>query len=227
MEDIKEAPTANSENYTVHLMVLLNRKFQRISIVDKIKINSDKIKTVKSLKYYIIDKYKNKNFCPCKLTISIPFEDSYYCSEINDMPEKDLNECIFEGNIYIIIDLEKKCDCGFQFLESLSKRDIYEIYTKKIKKLTQIIESQKSENNQKIKDLEELNKDILISYDKEINQKIETNQNTINCEDSNINKEKGYIFNLVFEDFYDIIIDIKSIKDINEGWKIKMNKKEN
>ncbi len=28
-----------------------------------------------------------------------------------------------------------------------------------------------------------------------------------------------------FEDFYDVIIDIKSIKDINEGWKIKMNEK--
>ena len=28
-----------------------------------------------------------------------------------------------------------------------------------------------------------------------------------------------------FEDFYDVVIDIKSIKDIKEGWKIKMNER--
>ena len=32
-------------------------------------------------------------------------------------------------------------------------------------------------------------------------------------------------FNKNFEDFYDIIINIKSIKDINKGWEIKSNEK--
>ena len=32
---------------------------------------------------------------------------------------------------------------------------------------------------------------------------------------------------VIFEDFYDVIIDIKSVSDINckKGWKIKMNKR--
>ena len=33
------------------------------------------------------------------------------------------------------------------------------------------------------------------------------------------------IFNNNFVDFYDVIIDIKSIKDINKGWEIKMNER--
>ncbi len=32
-------------------------------------------------------------------------------------------------------------------------------------------------------------------------------------------------FNNNLEDFYDIIIDIKSIKDINKGWVIKSNER--
>ena len=33
------------------------------------------------------------------------------------------------------------------------------------------------------------------------------------------------IFKENFEDFYDIIIDIQSVKDINKGWQIKMNER--
>ena len=33
------------------------------------------------------------------------------------------------------------------------------------------------------------------------------------------------IFKENFEDFYDIIIDIQSVKDINKGWEIKMNER--
>lgn len=36
---------------------------------------------------------------------------------------------------------------------------------------------------------------------------------------SNTNKDSNFI------DFYDVIIDIKSIKDINKGWRIKMSKR--
>ena len=34
-----------------------------------------------------------------------------------------------------------------------------------------------------------------------------------------------YVANTKFEDFYDVIIDIKSVKDINKGWDIKMSPK--
>ena len=220
--EIKTLGNPFPEGITVKLMTLLNKKKESlIRIVDKFTINFKKIKTVKSLKYYIIDKYPKNNLCPCILSISVPFEDGYYCSDINDKPENNLDECLFEGNIYIIIDFDKECDCGFKSLENISKREIYEIYTQEINKLKQLLESQKNEKDEKLKELEEINNDILINYDKEI----EKNKSTIFYEDSNIINERKYIFNLVCEDFYDIIIDIKSIKGINEGWKIKMNKK--
>ena len=36
-------------------------------------------------------------------------------------------------------------------------------------------------------------------------------------ESEKTNKETNFI------DFYDVIVDIKSVKDISQGWKIKMN----
>ena len=36
------------------------------------------------------------------------------------------------------------------------------------------------------------------------------------------NKENNKV---IFEDFYDVIIDIQSVKDINKGWEIKMNER--
>ena len=47
-----------------------------------------------------------------------------------------------------------------------------------------------------------------------------------------INSELGKIIdnnkqnnNIEFKEFYDVIIDIKSIKDISKGWEIKMSKR--
>ena len=53
---------------------------------------------------------------------------------------------------------------------------------------------------------------------KENTIKIDTKTNTI-ISNEKLNKD------IVFVDFYDVIIDIKSIKDINKGWEIKMSKR--
>lgn len=53
--------------------------------------------------------------------------------------------------------------------------------------------------------------------------------NTIHINENNNNINERNIANIKvfgkeeFENFYDVIIDIKSVKDINKGWKIKMN----
>ena len=51
------------------------------------------------------------------------------------------------------------------------------------------------------------------------------NQNEYIDIDKITNEIKIKKFKNNFEDFYDIIIDIKSIKEIKEGWEIKMNEK--
>ena len=55
--------------------------------------------------------------------------------------------------------------------------------------------------------------------------------NTIHIDQNNNINESNFIDNLKdfnkqnFVEFYDVIIDIKSVKDINKGWKVKMNEK--
>ena len=206
-----------------------------IKTIDNIKINlkDTSIKTIKDLKYYIIKYYEKRKFCPCILLISEPFEDSYFCSDINDFPEKTIQECFSDENIYIVINYNNKCECGFSDLNSLWKIEIFEIYNKKINNLKKLLETEKFHLNTKIKELEELNKDILTNYDKQIN----INSENCSTPNSNISKINSYdsnknliffnenIFDVKFENFYDVIIDIKSIKDINVGWEIKMTKK--
>ena len=104
----------------------------------------------------------------------------------------------------------------------MSKKELYQIYTDKINALQKLLKEQKNETNLKIKSIEELNRDLLNYFDEkteEKNKKVdekESRSNSIICIKQNI-------FNVEFQDFYDVIIDINSIKDINQGWAIKMN----
>ena len=224
---MEKKETKNKGYYRIILMRVINIDQGEVKIIDKIKVNIKDIKTVKGLKYYIIDNYKKQKFCPCMLTISIPFEDGFLCSEINDTPNKSLEGCFSNEDIFITIDFKKKCDCGFIELEKLTKREIYEMYDKIIKDLKKLLEYEKNDKYSKIKDLEEINNDILNNYDKQIERNYykSTQTSKRNEEMYNIIKinENNSFLNQNFVDFYDVIIDIKSIKDLNIGWEIKMN----
>lgn len=82
-----------------------------------------------------------------------------------------------------------------------------------------------SEKERKIKELEELNNELLNNIDKQIN----INNDDLNCISNEINNNivtfKQYEDNVKNEDFYDLIINIKSIKQLNTGWDIIMNEK--
>ena len=211
MEDIDERKTQKKGEYIVRLIL----RQIKDRVLDTIKIDINKIDTTKKLKYFIIDKYENSNLCPCKLVISEEYEDGFFCSEANDNLNAKLKDYFPNGKIYIIIHLNKDkkiCDCGFTKLKQLSKREIYEMYNEKIKKLKILNDRQISELKQKIEDYEET---IKVIFD---NNKTPRGEKCIKLESIDYFKHK------TFEDFYDVIIDIKSIKDINKGWNIKMNK---
>ena len=229
-EDKIVKDTVGEEKYRVHLMIIRNNKWEEeVEVIEKLTIEKDKIKTIKELKYYIIDKYKKQNFCPCMLSISKFFEDGFVCSEVNDTPDKYLEECFSDENIYIIVDYKKKCDCGFDILNLLTKREIYEMYNKKIEELKKLLDIEKNEKHQKIKDLEEINDYILKTFDQNIekkNIKVDDIKEELNIFNNNlrINENRNF-FEPKFENFYDIIIDIKSLKDLNSGWEIKMSER--
>ena len=214
MEDIDEKKTQKKGEYIVRLIL----RQIKDRVLDTIKIDINKIDTTKKLKYFIIDKYENSNLCPCKLVISEEYEDGFFCSEANDNLNAKLKDYFPNGKINIIIHLDiynKKCDCGFTKLKQLSKREIYEMYNEKIKNLKKLFDRQNSELKQKLKDSEET---IQAIFDNNNNNNTPTGENFIRLESIDYFKHKK------FEDFYDVIIDIKSIKDINKGWNIKMNK---
>ena len=119
------------------------------------------------------------------------------------------------------------------------------------KKIVLLEEKKKSQENQIIKLNEEINesknkeKILQLAVDKDLDtlnaiqrlgvgKDLKPKYNTIKIDESkdtiveNKNfetKDKLKNFDNNFEDFYDIIIDIKSIKDINKGWVIKSNER--
>ena len=230
MEDIG---TSKNTRFIIKLIQIIKKNDEEIAkVIDQKKIIPKKTFTTQNLKDFIIDSYPKSKFCPCILVISENFEDGYFCSEANDKPDANLNKYFPNHVIPIIINFDKKCDCGFTELESLSKKQIYEKYIKKINDLKKLLDMQISEKDQKIKELEELNNDILSSYDKSILKTSNEDNSKSILKTSNEDNSKSFIKlesydffkDKSFVDFYDVIIDIKSIKDINKGWEIKMNK---
>ena len=207
--------------YIVNLIEIIK---ERIRTKEKFEINAKKVKTIKELKYYIINKFKKENYCPCSLIISEIFEYGLFCSDLNDKPNQTIEGNFKENTIYVNINSDKTCDCGFEKINSLSKIELYENFMEKIKKLILKYEIIINEKEKKIEDLE-----IIIS---EIINNIDKNRMTYEKElESKINEMKNYIRfrqhkdNIKFEDFYDLIININSIKEMNTGWDIKMNEK--
>ena len=97
-------------------------------------------------------------------------------------------------------------------------------------------EVDKLKNNENIlklainKDLDTLNAIQKFGIGNELKPKFNTI--TIDQSTDSIIENKNYElseelkkFNKNFEDFYDIIINIKSVKDINKGWEIKYNER--
>ena len=206
----------------IFFVYLLTISKENIIIMDKFKLNKKEAKTIKELKYFIINKYKAKNFCPCQLIISEYVEHCIFCSPLNDIPDKVIGNCFPKDIIYINVIIEKKCDCNFEKLNLLSKLEIYENFMDKIKKLTLKYEMIINEKEKKIEDLEKTIDVILNNKEQQTpmgNEEIRKNK--IN---NNIIMNQ-YNDNIKPEDFYDIIINIKSIKQLNKGWDIKMNEK--
>ena len=181
--------------------------------------------------------FPNLKICPCyKIEIYNPFNKAYF--RVN-MAEK-VNKYINSYNQYQLIRENNKCTCDKLIknyfwtpkLEIISKMNEYknssnkleleisQYKTKEVKLWEKV--SQLEDENKKIKmENNELNK--LKKQEKEQKEQIDnlTNENKEltkkNIQNETTNKNANFI------DFYDVIVDIKSVKDISDGWEIKMN----
>ena len=215
--------TDNKNNiYFVFLIRIVN---YQIKTMLKFQINSNKIKTIRDLKYFIIEQYKEKNFCPCQLMISDYFINELCYSNSNNTPDENIDKCFPDHNIYINVNSDTSCDCGFHNLNSLSKLELYERYMEKIRKLILKYECIINEKEREIKNLEELNDELLNNIDRRNKIQKDKEMEFITNDINSIVKFNQYNDNINFEDFYDIIININSIKQVNQGWDIKMNER--
>ena len=208
--------------YFVFLIRIVN---YQIKTMLKFQINSNKIKTIRDLKYFIIEQYKEKNFCPCQLMISDYFINELCYSNANNTPDENIDKCFPDHNIYINVNSDTSCDCGFHNLNSLSKLELYERYMEKIRKLILKYECIINEKERELKNLEELNDELLNNIDRRNKIQKDKEMEFITNDINSIVKFNQYNDNINFEDFYDIIININSIKQVNQGWDIKMNER--
>ena len=166
-------------------------------------------KTVKDVKAFIT--CFNDDICSCMLKLYKKESGwtSYYYSkyDIKNEDDKKLQKIANNSEIYII-QTQKKCTCKVLLenkeLFSLNKENLIEKINGLQGKNNELQENNESQEKT-IKELQE----ITI---KELQEKINELQ------------KKNELDDAKQEDFYDIIIDINSIININKGWNIFMTK---
>jgi uncharacterized protein YerC len=170
-----------------------------------------------------------KTFCPC-FKFKYNENDKYFTIQ-------DENKIISCENyikcLYFKKD-NKNCQCNPEFRESMKyfKIDLYKekkVLEDKLRELVSIIDKLKSENII----LKEKNKEMKKYFENEYN--IEEINNQLKIEkkilgDIKIDNQGKIVTNekaknINATDFYDAVISINSIKDINKGWEVKMSKR--
>ncbi len=181
--------------------------------------------------------FPNLKICPCyKLEVYNEFNKAYF--RVN-MAEK-VNKYINSYNQYQLVRENNKCTCDKLIknyfwkpkLEIISKMNEYKTNSNKLELEISQYKSKEDKLWEKLSQLEDENRKLKIEnnelnklkkQEKEQKEQIDnlTNENKEltkkNIQNETINKNANFI------DFYDVIVDIKSVKDISEGWEIKMN----
>jgi uncharacterized coiled-coil protein SlyX len=167
--------------------------------------NNQEIETWKKKAYDLEEKIKNQEIKNQELQKQL---DKY--QKINN-----LNDTINKFKKQIKYLEEKEKNLSNQFAEN---EKIINDLNKKIEDYEKKINGQKEQIPKLYKKKQNLERNLKIS-------------NTIHIDQNNNINESNFLDNLKdfnkqnFVDFYDVIIDIKSVKDINKGWKVKMNEK--
>ena len=189
------------------------------------------------------------DICPCYIFYYDKFQIDT-TETINILDKYITGGIIAVKRIYLSLIL-KKCTCSSSILKFLkySKYDLLisyadnvQEYEDKIEKLNNELKELKNNNVELEKDikvlkyavkgdfatLDKLKEAGLASDLKPKNiLKVDPNTKQIKGNINDYQNNKNANNEVIFEDFYDVIIDIKSVSDINckKGWKIKMNKR--
>ena len=168
-------------------------------------IDIDSKKDLQTVKEYFLSFFGHKyKCCICQLILCKKDEENEKYTILNDTNLSSLNS----SQLYLIKKREK-CKCQLKdYIDYFSQSKynlILEIITFKtcLQKSFQTYGNMSDENKKEFENLRKMNIDL-----KNLNSRI---------------SKLHEIDNLKDDDFYDVVIDIKSVKSIKEGWKIKMS----
>ena len=174
--------------------------------------------TIGYLKEFFLTTFGRKYpYCKCVLFVYYKISSTFSHSKyhlLSDSDEKKLKE--FNHNKLYLIKIDHLCDCEYKTYSKYMNMKKFEIL-EDLKNL----DLANQENEKEIDELKKL-KDKNESEIKALNDEIKK----LKAENSSLKKETELQIhdNPKFERFYDIVININSIKNAsNEGWNIKFN----
>ena len=174
--------------------------------------------TIEYLKEYFLttfsQKYKRYNFCKCVLSVFYKKSNKYFL--LSRDVKKKLSD--FKYKELFLIKTNTLCDCELKMYKTYMNMEKFDVITK-LKEVSEKANDLEEESNLKLeeyqKKLEKLQKEL-----EETQKKCKELQK----ENDALTKKEELEQNSTMEKFYDIIVDIKSIKGINkEGWPIKFS----
>ena len=209
------------EGFEIEIILNNNKSF-------KLRIGNNPYITFDYLIEHLAYNYPSEQFCPCFIITDKNRQDIEGNRKVIEYIN---NNQINSNKIKFFITTPKKCLCNNKsFYLKCSKLELIEF----IEDLRKKIQNLKNDINriEKQKQVLEMciNDPMIIDKLKKfgINGKFLNPRDNLALIDNKSNQIIGNekkSFDKNFIDFYDVIIDIKSIKDISDGWKIKMNEK--
>ena len=184
--------------------------------------------TIEYLKEFFLTNF-GKKYPSCKCEISLFYKNNNEYSEVQGNDKTKLSN-IITGNIYLI-KTKDKCKCEYKMFKKYMNMQKFEVI-KVLKDKKENLEKAEIDTEKTIKEIVNINK-ILMEENKKIKEEYNKIKEKLNKENKELKEiieklgkkeELEYHKNPQFENFYDIIIDINSIKNVNkEGWKVKFS----
>ena len=176
--------------------------------------------TIGYLKEYFLTTFGQKyKYCKCSFSlytkISSVFSSTKY-KFLSNEDKKKLSD--FDAQEFYLIKTNALCDCEYKMYTKYMNMEKFDIIAK-LKEL----DSQNKKNEKTIEELKKSNDKKNSANDKLNKEKIELKNEIEKLK--KLEELRNYKSSK-FEDFYDIIIDINSIKNVNtKGWKVKFDEK--
>ena len=176
--------------------------------------------TVGYIKEYFLTTFGQKyKYCKCELNVYYKISAYFSQNKYHLLSDSDNDKLSgYNHNKLFLIKINKICDCEYKNYSKYMIMQKFDVISKLKHSEKEISELEKYNDELKLlNEKSEMEIKEVIKENLKLNEEI---QKLINEDEfKNLMKQK-------LEDFYDIIIDINSIKNINkEGWKVEFNKK--